>query len=53
MNCWHCGTKLIWGVDHDYETETGGEGIVTNLSCPECDAQVFVYLDLDTENEDV
>ena len=20
MNCWHCGTELIWGGDHDLET---------------------------------
>jgi hypothetical protein len=51
MNCWHCESELIWGGDHDYETEQGGEGIVTNLSCPNCEAQVFVYLDLDTEAE--
>tara|TARA_R110000823_G_scaffold17883_1_gene55970 strand:- start:245 stop:352 length:108 start_codon:yes stop_codon:yes gene_type:complete len=19
MNCWHCGTELIWGGDHDME----------------------------------
>jgi len=19
MNCWHCGTELIWGGDHDVE----------------------------------
>ena len=19
MNCWHCGTELIWGGDHDTE----------------------------------
>ena len=19
MNCWHCGTELIWGGDHDLE----------------------------------
>jgi len=21
MNCWHCGTELIWGGDHDLEDE--------------------------------
>ena len=20
MDCWHCGTELIWGGDHDLET---------------------------------
>ena len=30
-----CGEKLIWGGDHTYE-ESGyeGEGVVSNLSCP-------------------
>ena len=54
MNCWHCKTELIWGGDHEYEEEDGRESMVmvSNLSCPECEAQVFVYLDLDTENND-
>jgi len=47
MNCWHCDTKLIWGGDHDYEEEDGREGIVSNLSCPECEAFVLVYLPLE------
>ena len=21
MKCWHCGTDLIWGGDHDIENE--------------------------------
>ena len=21
MNCWHCGTELIWGGDHDMEDD--------------------------------
>ncbi len=50
MNCWHCNTQLIWGGDHDYEDYGAeGEGIVTNLSCPECRAMVFVHLPLDAE----
>jgi hypothetical protein len=43
MNCWHCKTELIWGGDHDCEDDE--EFImVTNLSCPECDSVVYVYL---------
>ena len=37
MDCWHCGSELIWGGDHDYEDGDGygeGEGIVSNFSCP-------------------
>ena len=47
MDCWHCNTELIWGGDHDYE-DYGfeGEGIVSNLHCPECECDVYVYKDL-------
>ena len=44
MNCWHCETELIWGGDHDGEDYCNEEyNIVTNLSCPKCDAFVLVY----------
>ena len=49
MNCWHCGTKLIWGGDHDidedetYSLVSTTYSMVTNLSCPECDSYVLVY----------
>ena len=44
MNCWHCKTELIWGGDHDIEEEDSNWSIVTNLSCPNCNAHVDVYL---------
>ena len=38
MNCNKCKTELIWGGDHDCEDYgVGGDGIVSNLSCPNCD----------------
>ena len=45
MKCWHCNTELIWGGDHDLEQEPDYDGhtIVTNLSCPQCNAFVEVY----------
>lgn len=44
MDCWHCNTELIWGGDHDFEDHgMEGEGIVSNLSCPNCDTFVLVY----------
>ena len=47
MDCWHCGTELIWGGDHDLEEEFYGEDhaydFVTNLSCPKCQSYVEVY----------
>ena len=43
MKCWHCGTELIWGGDHDCEDDS--EYLTeTNLSCPKCSSFVMVYL---------
>ena len=42
MNCYHCSTELIWGGDHDCE-EDEEHAIVTNLSCPTCNAFIVVY----------
>ena len=44
MNCWHCKKELIWGGDHNIDEEETLYSIVTNLSCPECDSFVLVYL---------
>ena len=43
MNCWHCNKELIWGGDHDLEGDEEYQ-MVTNLSCPECNSFVEVYL---------
>jgi hypothetical protein len=53
VNCWHCNHELIWGGDHDYEDfDYPGEGIVTNLSCPDCGAFVLVYSSKPGEDEE-
>ena len=49
MNCWHCGTELIWGGDHsmdeeDFPIASQEYGMVTNLTCPKCESFVEVYL---------
>ena len=46
MDCWSCQTELIWGGDHNGE-DYGDENyvIVSNLSCPNCEAFVLVYHD--------
>lgn len=51
MNCWHCKTELIWGGDHDLEEEDEDYGMVTNLSCGNCEAFVLVYLPKDGEQD--
>ena len=54
MNCRHCNTELIWGGDHDGEDYCNEEyNIVTNLSCPKCDAFVLVYHSPKKWDEDV
>ena len=40
MNCWICGSELIWGGDQDIEEEHFEYFMVTNLSCGECDTYV-------------
>jgi len=46
MNCWYCGTELIWGGDHDIGEEFENFCMETNLSCPnpDCRAEVIMYL---------
>ena len=43
MNCWHCGTELIWGGDSDLDGFSEEYDMVSNLSCPNCGAAVEVY----------
>ena len=51
MNCWFCQTELIWGGDHDIEEEDPFFCMVTNLSCPKCNAYIEVYLPKDEETD--
>ena len=44
MDCWHCGTQLIWGRDHDIEEEDDEYIMETNLSCPKCNSEIIIYL---------
>ena len=51
MNCLHCNNKLIHSGDNMYD-ECGceGEGIISNLSCPNDDcgvSLVLVYIDIE------
>jgi len=44
VNCWHCGTELIWGGDADMEKDDSEDyDMETNLSCPNCESFVLVY----------
>ena len=47
VNCWHCGTELIWGADHDIEDLNDGEeseyDFFSNFSCPKCHSYVEVF----------
>ena len=45
MNCYVCESELIAGGDHDYDDyDHEGEGIVTNLTCPNEDCGVELVL---------
>ena len=44
MDCYNCDTPLILGGDHNDEDEDGNPLIVSNLSCPRCNAIVFFCL---------
>ena len=49
-NCWFCGSDMIWGGDFDFEDYgMEDEGIVSNLSCPNCPTSVEVYYNIDEE----
>lgn len=42
--CWFCRTVMIWGGDHSFEDYCiEREGVVANLSCPNCGASAFFY----------
>jgi len=47
MNCWHCGTELLWENDFDLEDENDFYCMETNLHCPKCEAFYSVYLPKD------
>lgn len=50
MKCWHCPTvELIWGGDHDIDDCEGNPQIATNLHCPNCQSQVYVYFPITPE----
>ena len=46
MNCWQCGTELIWGADFDMEDLNDGEeseyDFWSSFTCPKCEAYVEV-----------
>jgi len=48
MKCYHCNTELIWGGDHDISEEDEAYHLVTNLTCPNCESFVEVYMTKET-----
>ena len=52
MNCWRCNSEVIWGGDHTYEDYCmDGDGIVSNLSCSECNAFYLCYMGDEKEDK--
>jgi hypothetical protein len=50
MRCLQCDTELIHGGDHEIEEESEFFSMVSNLSCPECQCYVEVYIPKEPEN---
>lgn len=50
MNCWNCGTELVWGGDHDVE-DSEEYFMVSNLSCHKCNSYVEFYTAKDEDDE--
>jgi uncharacterized protein with PIN domain len=44
MNCWHCNTQLENYGSQDIKKVDDGYLIQTTLHCPNCKAEVYVYL---------
>jgi hypothetical protein len=53
MNCWHCKEQLIWDGDEIVNDDDWVNLMITNLSCPKCEAFVEVYLPSDEQPEEV
>ena len=47
MNCWHCGTELIWGADFDMDDINDGDeseyDFWSSFTCPKCESYVEVF----------
>ena len=52
MQCYACETELIVGGDHEPE-DTTDYAMVTNLSCPECNAFYLIYWPQEDEDCDI
>lgn len=54
FECFHCGERtLIWGGDHTFEDYgIEGEGIVQNLHCENCGADVMYYVSMEEDDEE-
>lgn len=49
--CYYCSSELIWGGDNSFEDfNIEGEGMVTNLSCPNCGATAEFTTKIGDEN---
>lgn len=53
FECFHCGNRaVIWDNDYSFEDYClEGEGIVHELHCTKCGAQITYYVGEDDEDE--
>lgn len=48
--CWFCGRQMIWSGDFSFEDYgMEGEGVVANLTCPNCNATAEFYTEIKNE----
>ena len=52
LNCWHCKTELIWGIDHDVSDEEDYYKMRTCLHCPNCGSDVDVWYPKENMNDE-
>ncbi len=53
MNCWHCKTELIWGIDHDVSDEEDYYAMRTCLHCPKRGSDVDVWYPKENGDEQI
>ena len=59
MDCWNCGTEMIWNSDIDFDDRgLEGDGMIALHSCPACMTWTETYIpstsgvETDTETDE-
>ena len=55
MDCWNCGTEMIWNSDIDFDDRgMDGDGYIALHSCPACLTwtETYVPSTVEVDNKD-